>query len=83
VSSTAELQFQEDGLGLLALRFAQLEPEKRSDGLDVLSTIGAVLVPWLFGHPARIQFEVGPIDRSKTTDRILEPLERSSFDLND
>lgn len=83
MSSAAELQFQEDGPRLFAFRVAKLEPEERGDGLDVLSSIGPILVPRLFGHPPRIQFEVRAIDRSKTTDRFLEPLERCPLDLTD
>jgi hypothetical protein len=81
MSSAAELQFQKDGSRLPALRVPKPEPEQRSDGLDVLSPIGPILVPRLFGHPPRVQFEVGSIDCSKTTDRFLEPLERCPLDL--
>jgi hypothetical protein len=81
--SAAGPQLQKDGLGLIALGFAQLEPEQRSDGLDVLTSIGAILVPRLFGHPPWVQLEVRPVDRSKTTDCILKSLQRSPLDLND
>jgi hypothetical protein len=83
MSTTAGSQFRQDGNSLAALRVTQLEPQHGSDRVDVLPTIGAVLMPWAFGVPAGNEFEVRPVDRPQSAHGRLETLQRLARDLGD